>query len=51
MWSNELLQEPKQRSREYGGHKRKGIESDEELPPRKVTTHRRMTMVYDSDEE
>ncbi|KFK27884.1 leo1-like family protein [Arabis alpina] len=31
--------------------KRKGIESDEESPPRKAPTHRRMAMVYDSDED
>ncbi|CAH2044064.1 unnamed protein product [Thlaspi arvense] len=32
--------------------KRKGIESDEEeSPPRKVSTHRRMAIVYDSDED
>ncbi|KAK4800076.1 hypothetical protein SAY86_025441 [Trapa natans] len=43
---------PKQRSREYSGNKRKGIESDEESPPRKAApTHRRMTMVYESDDE
>ncbi|WZY79538.1 hypothetical protein YC2023_025922 [Brassica napus] len=36
-----------------GGRKRKGIESDEEeeSPPRKAPTHRRMAMVYDSDED
>lgn len=35
------------------GRKRKGIESDEEeeSPPRKAPTHRRMAMVYDSDED
>ncbi|XP_075519452.1 protein LEO1 homolog isoform X1 [Primulina tabacum] len=34
-----------------GSLKRKDIESDEDSPPRKATTHRRMKMVYDSDEE
>ncbi|XP_010546202.1 PREDICTED: protein LEO1 homolog isoform X2 [Tarenaya hassleriana] len=33
------------------GRKRKGIESDEESPPRKAPTHRRMAIVYDSDED
>lgn len=34
------------------GRKRKGFESDEEQsPPRKAPTHRRMAMVYDSDED
>ncbi|ESQ31822.1 hypothetical protein EUTSA_v10003808mg [Eutrema salsugineum] len=34
------------------GRKRKGIESDEEeSPPRKAPTHRRMAMVYESDED
>lgn len=45
-------QEPKHKVRDYGSsHKRKGIESDEESPPRKVATHRRMAVVYDSDDE
>ncbi|XP_004299310.1 PREDICTED: uncharacterized protein LOC101315341 [Fragaria vesca subsp. vesca] len=44
--------EPKQRVRGSGhGLKRKEIESDEDSPPRKATTHRRMAVVYDSDEE
>ncbi|XP_050259419.1 protein LEO1 homolog isoform X2 [Quercus robur] len=44
--------EPKQKGREFGGSlKRKGIESDEDSPPRKTTSHRRMAVVYDSDEE
>jgi len=34
-----------------GSLKRKEIESDEESPPRKTTTHRRMAVVYDSDED
>lgn len=47
-----IFQEPKQKSKEFGGrHKRAGIESDEESPPRKISTHRRMAVVYDSDEE
>ena len=46
------FQEPKQKGREFGGNlKRKGIESDEDSPPRKATSHRRMAVVYDSDEE
>jgi len=46
-------QEPKQKSKEFrGSAKRKGgFESDEDSPPRKTTTHRRMAVVYDSDEE
>ncbi|KAF2312852.1 hypothetical protein GH714_040905 [Hevea brasiliensis] len=48
----EEAEEPKQKSKEVGGsHKRAGIESDEESPPRKISTHRRMAVVYDSDEE
>ncbi|GAB4840107.1 hypothetical protein Ancab_020867 [Ancistrocladus abbreviatus] len=31
--------------------KRKEIESEEESPPRKITAHRRMRVVYDSEEE
>jgi len=47
-----FLQEPKQKSKEFrGSAKRKGFESDEDSPPRKTTTHRRMAVVYDSDEE
>ncbi|KAG6584418.1 Protein LEO1-like protein, partial [Cucurbita argyrosperma subsp. sororia] len=49
---DEEAEEPKHKVRDYGGsHKRKGIESDEESPPRKVATHRRMAVVYDSDDE
>ncbi|TKY73322.1 LEO1-like protein [Spatholobus suberectus] len=45
-------EEPKQKSKEFRGSvKRKGFESDEDSPPRKTTTHRRMAVVYDSDEE
>lgn len=45
------MQEPKQKTKEFGGSlKRKGIESDEESPPRKMTTHRRMAVI-ESDEE
>lgn len=33
------------------GSKRKEIESDEESPRKKPTTHRRMAVVYDSDDE
>ncbi|KAL2340707.1 hypothetical protein Fmac_008647 [Flemingia macrophylla] len=45
-------EEPKQKSKEFkGSTKRKGFESDEDSPPRKTTTHRRMAVVYDSDEE
>ncbi|KAF5477130.1 hypothetical protein F2P56_003802 [Juglans regia] len=48
----EEAEEPKQKGREFGGSlKRKGIESDEDSPPRKMTSHRRMAVVYDSDEE
>nr|KYP55739.1 LOW QUALITY PROTEIN: RNA polymerase-associated protein LEO1 [Cajanus cajan] len=44
--------EPKQKSKEFrSSTKRKGFESDEDSPPRKTTTHRRMAVVYDSDEE
>ncbi|XAR65526.1 hypothetical protein NMG60_11009677 [Bertholletia excelsa] len=50
--SEEEPEEPKQKAKEFGGsHKRKEIESDEDSPPRKMTTHRRMAIVYDSDEE
>ena len=34
-----------------GSFKRKNIESDEDSPPRKNAPHRRMAVVYDSDEE
>ncbi|KAK6925091.1 Leo1-like protein [Dillenia turbinata] len=45
-------EEPKQKVRESSGvRKRKGIASDEDSPPRKVTMHRRMAVVYDSDED
>ena len=45
-------QEPKQKKKEFrSGVKRKGFESDEDSPPRKATAHRRMAVVYDSDEE
>ncbi|XP_020225612.1 protein LEO1 homolog [Cajanus cajan] len=45
-------EEPKQKSKEFrSSTKRKGFESDEDSPPRKTTTHRRMAVVYDSDEE
>ncbi|KAJ1406250.1 Leo1-like protein [Sesbania bispinosa] len=45
-------EEPKQKSKEFRGSvKRKGFESDEDSPPRKTTAHRRMAVVYDSDEE
>ncbi|PIN03742.1 hypothetical protein CDL12_23727 [Handroanthus impetiginosus] len=50
--SEEEAEEPRQKARDSRGSlKRKEIESDEESPPRKTTTHRRMKMVYDSDEE
>ncbi|KAI8016771.1 hypothetical protein LOK49_LG04G01856 [Camellia lanceoleosa] len=51
--SEEEPEEPKQKAKEFGGSlKRKEIESDEDSPPRKTTTtHRRMAIVYDSDEE
>lgn len=51
--SEEEPEEPKQKAKEFGGSlKRKEIESDEDSPPRKMTTtHRRMAIVYDSDEE
>lgn len=51
--SEDDAQEPKQRGKESGhGLKRKGIESDEDSPPRKATnTHRRLAVVYDSDDD
>ncbi|CAA3023215.1 LEO1 homolog isoform X1 [Olea europaea subsp. europaea] len=50
--SEEEAEEPKQKARQSGGSlKRKDIESDEDSPPRKAATHRRMAIVYDSDEE
>lgn len=48
----EEVEEPKRKGRDYGsGYKRKEIESDEESPPRKAAPHRRMAVVYDSEEE
>ncbi|KAL5749044.1 hypothetical protein ACOSQ2_026341 [Xanthoceras sorbifolium] len=48
----EEAEEPKQKGKDSGGSlKRRGLESDEDSPPRKVPTHRRMAVVYDSDEE
>ncbi|TYJ05912.1 hypothetical protein E1A91_A12G196600v1 [Gossypium mustelinum] len=48
----EEVEEPRQKVKEsVGSSKRKGIESDEDSPPRKAPTHRRMAVVYDSDEE
>lgn len=45
-------QEPKQKGKDFArSHKRRGIESDEDSPPRKIPTHRRMAVVYDSDDE
>ncbi|XP_077223112.1 protein LEO1 homolog [Tasmannia lanceolata] len=45
-------EEPRQRNRESGGNlKRKEIESDPDSPRRKSTAHRRMAVVYDSDED
>ncbi|KAL0416026.1 UNVERIFIED_CONTAM: protein LEO1 [Sesamum latifolium] len=50
--SEEAAEEPKHKGRGSGGsQKRKDIESDEDSPPRKTTTHRRMKMVYESDDE
>ncbi|CAA0826603.1 Protein LEO1 homolog [Striga hermonthica] len=50
--TDEEAEEPKQSARDSRGSlKRKNIESDEDSPPRKVTTHRRMKMVYESDDE
>ncbi|KAI5648287.1 hypothetical protein M9H77_34292 [Catharanthus roseus] len=46
----QTYQEPKRKSKESGS-KRKEIESDEDSPPRKAPAHRRMAIVYDSDEE
>ncbi|MCL7048997.1 hypothetical protein MKW94_018690 [Papaver nudicaule] len=48
--SEEEDEEPRRRGKESrGSTKRRGVDSDEESPPRKAATHRRM--VYDSDEE
>lgn len=45
-------EEPKRKSKVSGSSfKRKEIESEEDTPPRKVATHRRMAIVYDSEEE
>lgn len=41
-------QEPRQKGSNL---KRRGMESDEDSPPRKMPAHRRMAVVYDSDEE
>ncbi|KAL5544592.1 hypothetical protein UlMin_008376 [Ulmus minor] len=50
--SEDEAEEPRQRGRESAHNlKRKGFESDEESPPRKAATHRRMAVVYDSDED
>ncbi|XP_027125687.2 protein LEO1 homolog [Coffea arabica] len=50
--SEEEPEEPRRKSKEPGtGLKRKDIESDEDSPPRKAATHRRMAIVYDSDDE
>ncbi|XP_057459803.1 protein LEO1 homolog isoform X2 [Actinidia eriantha] len=50
--SEEELEEPKHGAKEFGGSlKSKEIQSDEDSPPRKMPTHRRMAIVYDSDEE
>ncbi|KAK6123085.1 hypothetical protein DH2020_043172 [Rehmannia glutinosa] len=49
---SEFDMEPKHKVRDSGGSfKRKDIESEEDSPPRKTTAHRRMKMVYESDEE
>lgn len=48
----DFFQEPKRKAKEPGTSlKRKEIESDEDSPPRKAATHRRMAIVYDSDDE
>ncbi|KAI3463907.1 hypothetical protein Pfo_020570 [Paulownia fortunei] len=50
--SEEEAEDTKQKIRDSRGSlKRKDIESDEDSPPRKITTHRRMKMVYESDDE
>ncbi|KAK3028040.1 hypothetical protein RJ639_038761 [Escallonia herrerae] len=50
--SEEDAEDPKLRAKESRGSlKRKGIESDEDSPPRKSAPHRRMAVVYDSDDE
>lgn len=49
------MQEPRPQRGGRGGYvgsqKRKEIDSDEESPPRKAPAHRRMAVVYDSDDE
>ncbi|CAN8264838.1 unnamed protein product [Cochlearia groenlandica] len=53
-YSEEDEEEEAEPKKERGsGRKGKGIESDdeEESPPRKAPTHRRMAIVYDSDED
>ncbi|XP_047338144.1 protein LEO1 homolog [Impatiens glandulifera] len=52
-YSDDEREERKRKGKEVAGgsHKRKGIESDEESPPKKAATHRRMAIVYDSDDE
>ncbi|OMO51213.1 Leo1-like protein [Corchorus capsularis] len=48
----EEAEEPRKKVKQsVGSIKRKGIESDEDSPPRKAPAHRRMAVVYDSDEE
>lgn len=50
--SDEEVEEPKQKAKESQRNlKRKEIESDEDSPKRKPTAHRRLAVVYDSDEE
>ncbi|KAJ6418438.1 hypothetical protein OIU84_001744 [Salix udensis] len=50
--ASEEEEEPKQKGKEFGGsRKRIGFESEEDSPPRKIQSGRRMTVVYDSDEE
>uniref|UniRef100_A0A803M0U5 Uncharacterized protein n=1 Tax=Chenopodium quinoa TaxID=63459 RepID=A0A803M0U5_CHEQI len=50
--SEEEAEEPKQMAKEARGNlKRKEIDSDEESPRKKPTTHRRMAVVYESDED
>lgn len=47
-----LLQEPPRRHKDSGASlKRKEIDSDPDSQPRKPPTHRRMAVVFDSDEE
>ncbi|KAL2935407.1 Protein LEO1-like protein [Bienertia sinuspersici] len=50
--SEEEAEEPNQMAKDARASlKRKEIDSDEESPRKKPTTHRRMAVVYDSDEE